>query len=117
MEVKGLGYDSLSCSSSISEVTTGPKLQHKDARWIRGIVSLSPPFSISFNRNMFCAQGSRRRMTEDQIALARPPCRSPLFFLTLTYSDMSFFLLLKLVELIFLPGAVTLTDNRSLRHD
>lgn len=51
------------------------------------------------------------------IALARPPCRSSLLSLTLTYSDMSFFLLLKLVELIFLPGAVTLTDNRSLRHD
>lgn len=43
-------------------------------------LSLSPPFSISFNRNMFCAQGSRRQMTEDQIALAHPQCRSFLFF-------------------------------------
>lgn len=73
---KGLRCNSLSCSSSISEVTMGPKQQHKDARWIRGDAL---PLPVSFYRNMFCLRGIQK--ADDR----RP--QSPWLFLPVTPSS------------------------------
>jgi len=107
--VKGLCFNSLSCSSSISEVTMGPKQRHKDARWIARIPVFSPSFHLFQSQHVLC--------TGIQTADDRRPNRIgffalSLFFLslTVTYSDMSvflFFFLLELAELISFPKSLT----------
>lgn len=96
--VKGLGCNSLSCSSSISEVTVGPERQHKDARWI-------------FPSHVLC--------TGKQKADDRRPNHAASFSLslfpslTLTYSDMSlcFVFLPELAPLISSFCRVTCLSN------
>lgn len=87
--MKGLRCNSLSCSSSISEVTTRPKQQHKDARWIRGILSSSPSLHLFQSQHALC--------TGIQKADDRRPNHTGSFslslfsFLKVIYSDVSFF--------------------------
>lgn len=87
--MKGLRCNSLSCSSSISEVTTGPKQQHKDARWIRGLLSFYPSLHPFQSQHVLC--------TGIQKADDRRPNHTGSFslslfsFLTVTYPDVGFF--------------------------
>lgn len=87
--MKGLRCNSLSCSSSISEVTTGPKQQHKDARWIRGFLSFYPSLHLFQSQHVLC--------TGIQKADDRRPNHTGSFslslfsFLIVTYSDMCVF--------------------------
>lgn len=107
--VKGLRCNSLSCSSSISEVTTGPKQQHKDARWIRGFLSFYPSLHLFQWQHVLC--------TGIQKADDRRPNHTGSFslslfsFLIVTYSDMCVFFLLELAELISSFYIVTCLSN------
>lgn len=103
--VKGLRCNSLSCSSSISEVTMGPKQQHKDARWIRGILSLSPSLHLFQSQHVLCTgiqkADDRRPNHTGSFSLSLFP------FLTVTYSDMSFFFSSSACWTDFLPHIMT----------